>query len=126
MDYVKQMPDKAVGWTNLGDLYKSKKMYSEAIKNYNKAVSIEPNKAEAYGLLGSTYSDMGDKQNAFTNLKKACDLDKTNTFYTYMFAKLSLEMGQKDVGKSFIDNLLKANPQASSDEQIQSLLQLYR
>lgn len=126
LDYVKQMPDKAVGWTNLGDLYKSKKMYSEAIKNYNKAISIEPQKAEAYGLLGSTYSDMGDKQNAFTNLKKACDLDKTNTFYTYMFAKLCLETGQKDVGQSYINNLIKANPQATLDEQIQSLQQLYK
>lgn len=126
LDYVKQMPDKAVGWTNLGDLYKSKKMYSEAIKNYNKAISIEPNKAETYNLLGSTYSDMGDKQNAFTNLKKACDLDTTNTFYTYMFAKLCLETGQKDVGQSYINNLIKANPQANSDEQIQSLMQLYK
>lgn len=126
LDYVKQMPDKAVGWTALGDIYRGKKMYPDAIKNYNKAISIEPDKAETYNLLGSAYSDSGDKQNAFTNLKKACDLDNTNTFYTYMFAKLCLDTGKKDVGQSYINNLLKANPQANSDEQIQNLLKLYK
>lgn len=126
LDYVKQIPDKAVGWTNLGDIYRSKKMYPDAIRNYNKAISIEPDKADAYGVLGSTYSDIGDKQNAFTNLKKACDLDSSNVVYTYMFAKLCLETGQKDVGQSYINNLIKANPQANSDEQIQSLLKSYK
>lgn len=125
-DYVKKIPDKAVGWTNLGDIYRSKKMYSEAIKNYNKAISIEPNKAETYNLLGSTYLDSGDKQNAFTNLKKACDIDKSNTFYLYQFAKLCLDSGKKDVGKSYIDTFVKANPQSGSDEQIQNLLKLYK
>lgn len=126
LDYVKQMPDKAVGWTNLGDIYRSKKMYPDAITNYNKAISIEPDKAETYNLLGSAYSDSGNKQAAFTNLKKACDLDNSNTFYTYMFAKLCLETGQKDIGQSYINNLIKANPQANSDEQIQSLIKLYK
>lgn len=126
LDYVKQIPDKAVGWTNLGDIYRSKKMYPDAIRNYNKAISIEPDKADAYALLGSTYEDSGDKQNAFTNLKKACDLDSSNVVYTYMFAKLCLETGQKDMGQSYINNLIKANPQANSDEQIQSLLKLYK
>lgn len=126
MDYVKKMPDKAVGWTNLGELYKSKKMYSEAIKNYNKAISIEPNKAEAYGLLGSVYSDIGDKQKAFTNFKKACDLDNVNAVYTYLFAKVCLETGQRDLGKSYINNLLKVNPQTASEETMQNLLQLYK
>lgn len=126
LDYVKQTPDKAVGWTNLGDIYRSKKMYSNAIINYKKAISLEPDKAETYNLLGSTYVDSGDNKSAYTNLKKACDLDKSNDFYLYQFAKLCLSMGQKDIGKSYINAFLKTNTQATSDDKIQSLLKQYK
>lgn len=126
LDYVKQTPDKAVGWTNLGDIYRNKKMYSNAIINYKKAISLEPDKAETYNLLGSTYVDSGDNKSAYTNLKKACDLDKSNDFYLYQFAKLCLSMGQKDIGKSYINAFLKTNPQATSDDKIQSLLKQYK
>ncbi|MDD3436650.1 MAG: tetratricopeptide repeat protein [Candidatus Gastranaerophilales bacterium] len=126
IDYVKQTPDKAVGWANLGDIYRGKKMYSDAVKNYKKAVSLEPEKAELYNLLGSAYLDMGDKQNGFVNLKKACDLDKSNTFYLIQFAKLCLSTGQKEVGKSYINKFLQANPQSQNDENIQKLLELYK
>ena len=40
LDYVKASPDKAVGWANLGDIYRGKKMYSDAIKSYKKAIGI--------------------------------------------------------------------------------------
>lgn len=126
LDYVKKIPDKAVGWTNLGDIYRSKKMYSDAIKNYKKAISIEPDKAETYNLLGGTYSEFGDNQSAFTNLKKACDMDKSNTFYLYQFAQLCFNTGKKDTGKAYLNAFLKANPQEVTDEQIQNLQKLYK
>lgn len=126
LDYVKKIPNKSVGWTNLGDIYRNKKMYPDAIKNYQKSISIEPDKAETYNLLGSTYLATGDKQNAFINLKKACDLEKTNSFYLYQFANLCLTTGQKDIGKSYINTLLRTNPQSRSDEKIQNLLELYK
>ena len=126
MAYVKNSPEKSVGWANLGDIYRSKKMYSEAIKNYQKAISIEPEKAELYNLIGTTYSASGDNQNAFLNLKKTCDLDKSNIFYLYQFAQLCLTTGHKDVGKSYINAYLKSNPQSGSDEKIQNLLKLYK
>lgn len=124
--YVKATPDKAVGWANLGDIYRNKKMYSEAIQNYNKAISIEPNKAELYNLVGTTYSQMGDPSKGFSNLKKACDLDKNNIFYLYQFGQLCAKTNQKEVGKNYVEKYLQANPQSASDEKIQSLLQSYK
>ena len=122
LDYVKATPDKAVGWANLGDIYRNKKLYSNAIQYYKKAISIEPNKGDLYNILGTTYSQMGDDTNGFTNLKKACDLDKSNSFYLYQFGLICIKTNQKDVGKSYVETFLKANPQAASDEKIQSLL----
>jgi len=126
LDYAKKIPNKSVGWTNLGDIYRNKKMYPDAIKNYQKAISIEPKKAELYNLLGATYLNMGDKKNSFTNLKRACDLEKSNAFYLYQFAQLCFDSNQKEVGKGYIKAYLQANPQSKSDEKIQSLLKLYR
>ena len=126
LDYVKQIPDKSVGWANLGDIYRGKKMYTDAVKNYKKAIAIEPEKAELYNLLGSTYLDMCDKNNSFVNLKQACDLDKSNTFYLYQFTQLCFNSGQKKLGKTYLNNFLKVNPQGKSDEKIQSLLKLYQ
>ena len=126
LDYAKSVPDKSVGWSNLGDIYRNKKMYTEAILNYKKAIAIEPNKAELYNLLGTTYSAIGDSKNSFDNLKKACDLDKTNSFYLYQFAQLCASAGQKQVGMNYVNSYLKANPQALSDEKIQELIGAYK
>ena len=82
LEYVKKFPDKPVGWTNLADHYAGQKNYKEAIKNFNKAISLDPSRAEPYNLLGITYAKIGDKQNAYNNLKRACELDKKNDFYT--------------------------------------------
>lgn len=126
IEATKKTPDKSVVWGNLGDIYRGKKMYAEAIKNYQKAVSIEPDKAEGYSLLGATYLQTGDSKSAFSNMKKACDLDSSNIFYLYQFGLLCPEIGQKNVGKSYLDAFLKANPQSSSDDKIQSLLKIYK
>jgi tetratricopeptide (TPR) repeat protein len=126
LDYVKNSPDKSVGWANLGDIYRSKKMYRQAITNYSKAISIEPDKAELYNLLGSTYEETGDKQNAYVNLKKACDIDSSNAFYLYQFSKLCIATGKKETAQSYVNNYLKANPQSMSDEKIQSLMKMLK
>lgn len=122
LDYIRKLPDKAIGWINLGDIYRNKKMYSEAIKNYQKALTIEPDNAEVYNLLGTTYANLGDGKNAFLNLKKACDLDKSNTSYLAMFVGLCQKTGQNQIGKSYLNSYLSANPKGASDENIQALL----
>lgn len=107
------MPEKSVGWANLGDIYFNKKMYSDAIKSYQKAISIEPDKANLYNSLGASYRLSGDKQNAYSNFKKACDLDKSNKFFLSQFVASCSEVGKKDVAKTYIDAYSKAHPNDS-------------
>lgn len=126
LDYIKEMPEKSVGWSNLGDIYYGKKMYTEAIKSYKKAIDIEPDKANLYNSLGVAYRLSGDKQNAYLSFKKACDLDKSNTLYLNQLTVSCLEVGQKAVGKNYIDAYLKANPQSASDEKIKTLVNSYK
>lgn len=126
LDYVKKEPNKSVGWVNLGDIYRGKKMYSEAIKNYKKAIELEPDKADIYNIVAITYKSMGNYNEAFSYAKKACDMDKTNTFYITTFASICLKGGYKSTGKSYLDMFVKSNPQALSDPDIQKLIQAYK
>jgi len=126
IDYANSVPDKSVGWSNLGDLYREKKMYNESVKNYKKALAIEPEKPDLYNLLGNTYTLMNDNQNALVSLKKACDLDSSNAFYVYQYTDLCLKANQKASGKLYLTNYLKANPQSSSDAKMQELLKKYQ
>jgi len=126
LDYARTTPDKATGWANLGDIYRDKKMYPEAIKNYKKAISLEPADADLYNLLGCTYSLSGDNQNAFSNLKTACDLDKTDNTYLYSFCVFCAKTNQKTVGQEYLNNYLKANPKSIFDDKIIKLNQLYK
>ncbi len=125
LDYVKNTPDKSVGWVNLADIYRQKKMFKEAIINYQKAAAIEPDKADIYHLTGNTYLQMGDTEKAYTNLKKACDLDSKNSSYILSFAKICLQAGKKSVGLEYAQRYFKANPDGSSDENLQKILMYY-
>jgi len=126
LDYAATTPDKSGGWAKLGDIYRDKKMYPDAIKNYQKAVSLEPDKADLHNLLGHTYSLAGDNQNAFASLKKACDLNKSNTLYLYEFVQICQKSNQNGVGKSYFDAYVQANPQSVFDENIVKINRLYR
>lgn len=110
LDYIKKTPEKSIGWANLGDIYYGKKMYSDAIKSYQKAISIEPDKANLYNSLGVSYRLSGDKQNAYLSFKKACDLDKSNKFYLSQFVASCSEVGKKDEAKNYINAYSQANP----------------
>ena len=126
LDYVKAVPDKATGWSKLGDYYSGKKMYAEAIKNYKKAVSVEPNNAEANALLGVAYSDAKDSKNAYTSLKKACDIDKTNEVYLVKFCVVCANSNQIPTGQEYLDKFVKANPQSNASNNIKKLKQYYK
>lgn len=109
-DYIAKMPNKSVGWLNMGDIYYARKMYSDAIKSYKQAVEIEPDKASSYNSLGVAYRMSGDKQNAFLSFKKACDLDKSSKFFLSQFVASCSEIGKTDMAQQYIDDFNKAYP----------------
>ena len=51
------------------------KLTDQAIKDYTKAIELNPELAEAYDARGFVYFDkLGDKNRGCTDWKKACDL----------------------------------------------------
>ena len=56
------------------------KEYSEAIADYDKAIELDPNFAEAYYARGLTYRELGKEEEAKKDFKKAQELDPTLIF----------------------------------------------
>ena len=46
-----------------------------SIEDYDKAIELDPNDAEAYNNRGNSYSDLGQYQRAIEDYDKAIELD---------------------------------------------------
>jgi tetratricopeptide (TPR) repeat protein len=50
------------------------KEYPKAIADFNQAIYLNPEDADAYGNRGLVYSQLGDRENAIADLEKAAQL----------------------------------------------------
>ncbi len=60
---------------NQGIEYAKKGDYENAIKEYNRALEINPKYAEAYYNRGDAYDDMGDKERAIADYNRALEIN---------------------------------------------------
>ncbi|UCD85487.1 MAG: tetratricopeptide repeat protein [Deltaproteobacteria bacterium] len=74
-DSVKKSPDKVRPYNNLGIAYKRKGMYDEAIRAYQKVISIDPDHANAHTNLGLVYAKKGKYEEAIREYHKAIVID---------------------------------------------------
>ena len=72
--------------------------YQGAIKDYNKAIEINPNYSEAYFNRGIVKYRLGDYQGEIEDYNKAIEInpDYSKAYYNRGITKLQL--GQKDIG----------------------------
>lgn len=119
--YTKKFPNKAGGWGNLGDAYKAKKDYPKAIQSYKKAITLDTQNAELHSLLGQIYDLSGNKNGAFFEYKKACDLKKSDISYLYKFAQLCRENNRNAIGINYINNYLKQHPEEKNDTRLMQI-----
>ncbi|OGS39747.1 MAG: hypothetical protein A2551_07765 [Elusimicrobia bacterium RIFOXYD2_FULL_34_30] len=66
--------NKCIIHNNIGFCYLQKGLNDEAIKNYNKAIEINPKYVDAYNNRAVTYGKKGLYNEAIKDLKKAADL----------------------------------------------------
>ena len=63
--------DAAVGYCNLGNTYHGLGDYQQAIKDFDRAIELDPKLAEAYWDRGKTYNELGNRQQAIEDWKEA-------------------------------------------------------
>jgi len=67
---IELMPDKALSYSYLGNLYYAEDMLDEAITNYSKSLQIEPDSAFARGNLGHALFRQGNFEGAIEHYKE--------------------------------------------------------
>ena len=90
----------------MDDLYR----FNEAIVQYDKAVEINPNFAEAYNNRGISFNNLNRFEDAIMSFDKALDLDREHMLASQNkeFSLQKLEKFQKSI-QSY-DNAIKNNP----------------
>jgi tetratricopeptide (TPR) repeat protein len=89
---------KAKDYNNRGNTKIDLKDYTGAILDYNKAIELDPDNANAYYNRGCTKSSLEDFRGAMLDYNKAIKLDPDNAkaYYNRGIAKINL--GRKESG----------------------------
>ncbi len=75
-----QLPEEQA-LVNKGAKYWVKGMYKEAIAEFDKALQINPNLAEAYNDRGNVYADMGNLDQAISDYSNAIEINPRARYY---------------------------------------------
>lgn len=99
----------------MGEIYIEKKMYTDAFKMYDKAISLSPNDSYTlnnYAYYISLYGD--DLEKAAKMSYKTVQAEPTNQSFLDTYAWILFKQCKYKEAKKYIDKLLKANANVES------------
>jgi Flp pilus assembly protein TadD len=67
-----------MAYSNRGSVWIQKGDYGKAFADFNKAIELDPNYAEAYNNRGVAWDHKGDYDKAIADFNKAIELDPNN------------------------------------------------
>ncbi len=120
--YAQKYPDNALSWVHLGKAYHNLDDYSNAVKNLNKALQINPNYPNAIETLAFVYKDMKDFDKASEQFAKLVKIDPGNISYSHNYALYLIENKKYKQAREVLYNLRTTNPQAYANPDVKNLL----
>ncbi|OGI01263.1 MAG: hypothetical protein A2Y25_01895 [Candidatus Melainabacteria bacterium GWF2_37_15] len=122
VEYTKSYPNNVLSWSHLGKAYFDLGNYENAVISYKKAIEIDPSYTSAIEGLAFTYKEMGKTTEASNLFKELISKEPRNIAFSHNYALYLMENKQYSEAKNILQNLLRYNPQAKDDENIQNLL----
>ncbi|MCJ7581899.1 MAG: tetratricopeptide repeat protein, partial [Candidatus Aminicenantes bacterium] len=101
-------------FSSLGNNYCFAADYDKAIKEFNKALELDPNYGDVHNMLGYTYLDMGDFAKAIEHLKKYVSLSPGEPNPLDSLAEAYFWMGQLDEAAASYKDVLEIKPEFDS------------
>lgn len=100
---------------SLGRYYRGKGAFDKAIKEYNKALELDPNYGEVHNELGYLYLDRGDFSKAVEHLKKYVSLNPGEANPLDSLAEAYFWMGRLDEALKSYKDALAIKPDFDSE-----------
>jgi serine/threonine protein kinase/Tfp pilus assembly protein PilF len=95
-EIVKKYPKEKQAHYNLGIHFWNKKLFSDAISEYSKALELDPNYGSALNGLGYTYADMGNFEKAIEYFRKYASISPGDSNPLDSMAEIYFQMGKLD------------------------------
>ncbi len=112
---IKQYPEQALPYNNVGVAYFDIKRYEQAVKNYNVAISYDPKYASAYNNRGNALAMLGRFKEALPDFTQAVTLkpDYGQGYYNRSLTYANLGLYEQAYQDLVVSGQLgyKANPQ---------------
>lgn len=101
----------AKDFSKRADTYYRQKDYDNAVQNYNKAIELNPQDADAYSSRGNAYYMKGDHDQAFEDYNKALVLDQTLPHVYINRGNIYYEEGERDQAIIDFNRAIQVSPQ---------------
>jgi len=129
MDKVRQDPNDAAAWIQLGHLHFDRNSIPEAIEAYENALALEPNNAPVRTDLGIMYRRANRPEDAVREFDRAIAVDpKLENPYFNKGIVLLHDMGDREGAIRAWEALLRINPtaMAPNGQSVDQLIMHYR
>ncbi|MEW6557619.1 MAG: tetratricopeptide repeat protein [Elusimicrobiota bacterium] len=95
---------------NLGVIYKIKKQYTNAIKNFNKAIELNPLSSISYSHLAEIYETQGDIIKAKNYFEKSADINPDDYIAFNSIGIIYIQKGMHNRALKYLKKALKLKP----------------
>jgi tetratricopeptide (TPR) repeat protein len=107
---AKTSPSSPQNHNNLGDLYGRRGDLERSAAEFQKAIELNPEYADAYHNLGNTYWQMGEIEEAIECFRKAAELKPSLWQSCQNLAAIYFEQGNLTAAKDWMEKAVAANP----------------
>ncbi|MDD3594038.1 MAG: tetratricopeptide repeat protein [Candidatus Gastranaerophilales bacterium] len=122
LEYIQTVPYNPVGYINVAKTYIALDNEYEAIGFYQKALTLDPNNADALKALGNIYYKRNDLKNTELMYKALIRIEPTNPHAYCNLANAYIRNNQAYNAQSLVTNLLYRNPKAKEEKCIQEIM----
>ncbi|MBB27506.1 MAG: hypothetical protein CME25_01210 [Gemmatimonadetes bacterium] len=92
---LKMQPDLSLHWFNLGNGYRQKSAWNEAVHAYHQALDRDSSNVNIYNNLGMTYNDLGEHREAMATFMKGLGLKPDEPIIHYNIGNTHVDLGHR-------------------------------
>jgi tetratricopeptide (TPR) repeat protein len=122
--FLLQNPNNEEAYYNRGDAYFHLRRYTEALKDFNKAVELDPSHSMTYYMRGSVYLALEKYQEALWDLNKSIELYPGNEHYLADRAHTYLMLERYSQANADCKEALKLNPTHAKAMSVRGMIRL--